>query len=277
MSELHWFPFMVKDWLSSPAVLSMTMEQRGVYWHLLSLAWGNGTAEPHLPADDEELAILSTMGRKWWRSAGAKVRIQFEEKGQCLYNQKLSEIWTEQMLKHSTAVEKGRKGGKAKSVKYSSSPNGSSAKAQLQHKHSPTVAEGVAGAYHTDTEPDTEPEEDKKDIAPAFFVDAKNAYPGRPGGVRGNKAYEEYLAAFEDGADPKEILAGIRRYAAFCKAHAIEPQYVIALHNFLHDRQFLDPWTIEEDDPEPPRYDADGGDTPEWVAWSRRPFAGSAR
>ncbi len=112
-AELHWFPFFVKDWLSSPARMAMLPEQRGAYFDLLAIAWGNGEQEPFLPNDDATLSALSGLGRRW-RKLGPLVRAQFTDRDGCLYNAKLSSVWFKQHDKHERAVQRAAAGGRAK-------------------------------------------------------------------------------------------------------------------------------------------------------------------
>lgn len=109
MAELHYFSFFAADWLSSPAILAMRPEQEGAFIRLLAIAWGNGDAEPSLPADDEELAGMSRLGKDWPK-LGKKVRAQFTKRGGKLYNAKLSEVWRDGQKRHEQAVKRGKSG-----------------------------------------------------------------------------------------------------------------------------------------------------------------------
>ncbi len=94
----------------------MLPEQRGAYIDLLAYAWGNGDYPPCLPTDDTKLAGMSGLGARW-RKLGALVRAQFAEVNGSLYNAKLTEVWNEQQIKHSKAVERGQTGGRTKAAK----------------------------------------------------------------------------------------------------------------------------------------------------------------
>lgn len=51
MAKIPYFPFYPDDWLSSPRVMTMTYEQRGLYIHLLAMAWKmDGCSIPNDPA-----------------------------------------------------------------------------------------------------------------------------------------------------------------------------------------------------------------------------------
>lgn len=66
------FQFYPNDWLSSTQIALMTPAQEGAYIHLLCVAWN----DPHcsLPANDEELSVLSRMGEEWLKGGSIKVK-----------------------------------------------------------------------------------------------------------------------------------------------------------------------------------------------------------
>lgn len=53
--SLDWFPFYVKDWLTSHTVRSLTLEHQGLFVRMLAEAWVGGGS---LPADHQQLARL---------------------------------------------------------------------------------------------------------------------------------------------------------------------------------------------------------------------------
>lgn len=114
MADLHWFPMYSEKWLGSAAINQMLPEQEGAYCRLLNVMWlAAGDGEPHLPTDDDALAQMSRLGKRW-KKLGPLIRAQFNERDGLLYNTRLSEVWREQQLRHAKAVERGRRGGKAK-------------------------------------------------------------------------------------------------------------------------------------------------------------------
>lgn len=116
MAELHWFPTYVADWLSSAGVSQMLPEQEGAYWHLLLLAWGDGTEPPTLPSDDKALAAMSRLGQRWKR-LGPLIRSQFDEINGRLVNAKQMAVWTEQQGRYERLASAGKRGGEAKAKK----------------------------------------------------------------------------------------------------------------------------------------------------------------
>ena len=128
-NALHWFPMYPEKWLASAAINAMSPEQEGGYGRLLKIMWRDGEEEPWLPTDDRELASLSRLGSRW-KKLGPAIRRQFVERDGRLYNTVLSEVWREQQAKHIRAVDRARRGGRAR------------------HKHSPNSATSRAGASH---------------------------------------------------------------------------------------------------------------------------------
>jgi hypothetical protein len=116
VAELPWFPVYRDDWIGSPTVAAMLPEQEGALWRLLLTSWGDGSAEPSLPIDDQQLATLSKLGPRW-KKLGGLVRAQFEERAGRLYNAKLSAVWGEQTAKHTKASDKARTAALAKAEK----------------------------------------------------------------------------------------------------------------------------------------------------------------
>ena len=110
---LHWFPVYVEKWLASVEIAQMDPAQEGAYFRLLCQAWGKGVDHPSLPDDDEKLAKLSRLHGRW-KKLGPAVRAQFEARDGRLYNQVLSDVWTEQQAKHKAASEKASRAAQAR-------------------------------------------------------------------------------------------------------------------------------------------------------------------
>ena len=78
-----------------------------------------------------------------------------------------------------------------------------------------------------------------------FFEDAWKAYPARPGASKAD-ALKAWRKRVKDGADPLAILAGVKRYAAYCKASETEPQYIKQPATFFGPGEhYLSDWTIQ--------------------------------
>lgn len=61
---------------------------------------------------------------------------------------------------------------------------------------------------------------------PVEFEAAWAAYPPRAGGASKRDAFKAWAARVKGGADPEAILAGVKRYAAYCVQSKTEPRYV---------------------------------------------------
>lgn len=102
------FPFYANDWLSSPTVLTMSLDQQGAYLRLLCFCWASGDCS--LPDDDETLAKLSGMGEGWLKGGSELVRKCFEpiaDQPGKITNRKLLDLW----LERQEWREKSRLGG----------------------------------------------------------------------------------------------------------------------------------------------------------------------
>lgn len=98
------FQFYPDAWLSSTAVSLMTPAEEGAYIRLLCHAWQSDDCG--LPDDDEALASLSRLGKKWIKSAH-RIRPKFEKIGGRLFNNRL----IEERQKQIEWREKSARGG----------------------------------------------------------------------------------------------------------------------------------------------------------------------
>ena len=115
MSKDPAMPFYVNDWLSSPTVMCMTLNQQGAYLRLLCFCWASGDAS--ITADENELALLSGMGEDWFASGSNLVRKCFEphpNKPGYLTNKRLLEVWQERKRWVEKSAEAGRKSGESR-------------------------------------------------------------------------------------------------------------------------------------------------------------------
>jgi hypothetical protein len=80
---------------------------------------------------------------------------------------------------------------------------------------------------------------------PGEFVELRRDYPKRAGSQRWHDALGAYRARVGEGTEPKAILAGVRRYAAFIRATGKErTEHVQQAATFLgKNRGFELPWT----------------------------------
>lgn len=111
-------PFYVNDYLASPRVMCMTLEQQGAYVRLLCLCWASGDAS--LPDDDKQLASLSGMGEGWFANGSHLVRACFEphpNKNGFLTNKKIFELLQKRIEWKSKSRAGGIKSGESRRLR----------------------------------------------------------------------------------------------------------------------------------------------------------------
>ncbi|HGP2816258.1 TPA: replication protein [Salmonella enterica] len=83
----------------------------------------------------------------------------------------------------------------------------------------------------------------KQDYSPEFET-AWQAYPKRAGGNSRSAAFKAWKARLKDGVKPEDMLAGVKRYAAYVKATgSVGTQFVKQAATFFGpDRHFEEPW-----------------------------------
>lgn len=110
-----YMPLYVNDWLSSPRVACMSLEQQGAFVRLLCYCWASGTAS--IPNDDKVLARLSGLGEGWLANGSQLVRdcfVNHPDGSGNLTNSKLFELWKERVEWREKSVAAGVKSGKAR-------------------------------------------------------------------------------------------------------------------------------------------------------------------
>lgn len=112
------FLFYVDDWLSSPNVALLSLEEEGAYLNLLMRAWKQ--PDCGLPNDDAALAAWSKLGAAKWKKSGARLRALFEEQNGRLYNPRLMrerenqmQYWQGRNNRHEAIRAKRAEAGKA--------------------------------------------------------------------------------------------------------------------------------------------------------------------
>lgn len=78
----------------------------------------------------------------------------------------------------------------------------------------------------------------------AEFEEAWTEYPTRPGNSKA-AAYKAWKARLTAGATVLEMIEGVRKYAAYCKAKGTEPEYVKQAATFFGPGEhFSADWTV---------------------------------
>ncbi|EPY4930590.1 helix-turn-helix domain-containing protein [Klebsiella pneumoniae] len=85
----------------------------------------------------------------------------------------------------------------------------------------------------------------KQDYSPEFET-AWQAYPKRAGGNSKSGAFKAWKARLKDGVKPEDMLAGVKRYAAYTRATgSVGTQYVKQAASFFGpDRHFEESWQV---------------------------------
>lgn len=85
----------------------------------------------------------------------------------------------------------------------------------------------------------------KQDYSPEFET-AWQAYPKRAGGNSKSGAFKAWKARLKDGVKPEDMLAGVKRYAAYARATgSVGTQYVKQAASFFGpDRHFEESWQV---------------------------------
>lgn len=123
---IHSYPWYIADWRGSEAVLSMNLEQRGLYRELLDHCWDAGS----LPTDEAMLRRLASAEPAEFKRSWPAVRHQFYEKDGRLYHRKVDEKRGELGAWREAKREAGRLGAQRRWHKQGNSssdgtPNGS--------------------------------------------------------------------------------------------------------------------------------------------------------
>lgn len=80
---------------------------------------------------------------------------------------------------------------------------------------------------------------------PPVFAQIRQLYPARSGGQRWADALDGFNDQLRLGYSEQQMLDGVKRYAAYCRAEQIEGQVCVqaAATFFGRNRGFLEPWT----------------------------------
>ena len=98
----------------------------------------------------------------------------------------------------------------------------------------------IVGDEHRDIENPQSAKPDNPD-----FMQAWEAYPQRPGASKA-AALRAWSARIKDGTSAGEMIAGTKRYAAYCKSQKTEPQFVKQPSTFFGpDKHFLNDYGIK--------------------------------
>ena len=118
----HWYPRYAKDFLTSESVMCMTLEQKGMYSHLLDYAWVNNG----IPTNKAHLQMLCLCDEQTFNRCWTSVEIMFKQNGNRYYNER-QEL---ERKKYSDKKEKCAKAGRASALARKKEGNGRSTDAE---------------------------------------------------------------------------------------------------------------------------------------------------
>jgi uncharacterized protein YdaU (DUF1376 family) len=236
------FLFYIDDWLSSGSIAAMDAAEERGYLRLLLRA----AKEPdcRLPDDDAQLAVISLLGKQWWRptkdpdrrfgakTSGEKIRECFEAVDGRLHNERLHREWRHQKEVREKRREFGKLGGRPSTGNQkviSEKPKGYSDEnqkvIQMETKMEP---KGKANGNQTETNPNPNPSNNtpssppcKKrmgDVSPCWFAEFWALYPRRVGKGAAKQAARKCGDSAEVGA---KIIAALKRQLPMLSASEI--------------------------------------------------------
>lgn len=126
------------------------------------------------------------------------------------------------------------------------SPGGSAGAApRISHSFEPVIESVNEPIKHTGASADASApvRSAKQDYSPEFET-AWQAYPKRAGGNSKSGAFKAWKARLKGGVKPEDMLAGVKRYAAYARATgSVGTQYVKQAASFFGpDRHFEESW-----------------------------------
>ena len=104
------FQFYAKDWLADGRVISMSLEERGAYIHLMAVYWNDGG----LPDDSSALADVLGVSVRTFERIWKKVGRCFDSDGKRLTQKRLEKEKSKQASYKNTQSLKGQKSAKSR-------------------------------------------------------------------------------------------------------------------------------------------------------------------
>jgi len=155
------FQFYANDWLSSTKINLMKPEEEGAYIRLLCYAWN----EPDcgLPDDDEQLAILSRLGKDWLKGGVSVVRKCFFSKGGRLYNKRLLKERKKQEKWKKKSSEGGKKSAKVRWGKGKKADKGGYKKVTTKRQPNGNPSSSFSSSLKTERKEPPGPEKKQPD------------------------------------------------------------------------------------------------------------------
>jgi uncharacterized protein YdaU (DUF1376 family) len=239
MAKEPFLPLFFGDFLASTA--EWEGEEQALYLLLLGYQWSLGT----LPAEPRRLCKLAGWDWALFERCWPTVSTKFPVKDGRLANDRLEKHRARSREISEKRANAGAIGGSVTQANAKQMLESSKAIAStlLSHPSHPIPSQ---------SDPEPEPEKNKKPDRrtaraadePDGFVSIRIEYPKRSGGQRWGDALKFYARRIAEGTRPEDILAGVKRYAAYTRATGIErTEKVQQAATFLGDnRGYLELW-----------------------------------
>jgi len=223
-----WMPLWIGAYLADTQHLAR--DEHGAYLLLLMAYWRTGGP---LPDDDKRLSAIAKATAKEWKTLRPTMAEFFIV---------AEALWTHKRVEQELAGSLDRK---QKAADKASKAAG--ARWKDHKKDAPGNAPSIPQALLKDVLeecPTPSPTSSLRSEDIGEFEAAWTAYPNRPGASKAG-SLKAWNARIKAGASAAEMLAGVERYAAFCKASGTEPQFIKQPTTFFGpDEHFRSDWTF---------------------------------
>jgi uncharacterized protein YdaU (DUF1376 family) len=240
----------------------LTLSQHGAYLLILMAMWRNGG---YLPLDETRIANLVRLPKNKWRQIAQPVMDLMTVEGDRFTQKRLLSNLKSTLERIEKNRLSGSAGGQAKSLNDKKRAL-ANATISLQQKASVDLA--------TKTQTKNRKNTDFRSVADAtrpdpMFEKLWAIYPKREGINPKKPARAKYLKLVRDGADPDQIIAGVKHYAEL-EHKNIGTKFIKTTSAWLNQ------WSPEDDAPSPIATRAKStklmvkvGDNPQWKAWEK--------
>ncbi len=221
-----WMPLYIGDYMSGTSRL--TTEQHGAYLLLIMDYWKNGA----LPDNDGILAQITRLSPDAWSMHRAALEHFFTVENGEWKHKRIEREMDAARNKKQKASEKAKAAAQARWDKEAEQQakqeqsneqcsKHATSNAQAMHEECPSPSPSPSPLQTPGPSQDIAPSapragKQRKLTYPDEFEQAWKEYPRRPGNNK-RDACKAWEARVKAGADPDDILAGVQRYAAFCR------------------------------------------------------------
>jgi uncharacterized protein YdaU (DUF1376 family) len=267
------FQFYAADFLADENVMAMTLEERGAYITLMAVEWREGS----IPAEPKRLArIVGATLAEFEAIWGILGECFVEGEPGRLVHPRLERERGKQAAHRERQSQAGKEGAEKR---WGKAPDdkGKDRVAIATPIGLPSPNDGVGVALQSavcclqsaTTTPPTpskpEPKASAGNGEPCGFAEFWAAKPKRAGSNPRPRALKAYRARLKAGAEPAEILEGVKRYHRFCEITGkLGTEYVMQAATFVGpDERWSEAWTPPPDTkPSPGSQAATVGEAP---------------